>query len=106
MSDNSNQSSTDMSVNPQVEAHRQIILEGQKKGTVGKAPGLCPPLPVPGWLQSAITLGGGSLANALYLGVLGGFVFMWLQPMAMIFRHHYDECHRLCNSLHRKAPLT
>ena len=26
----------------------------------------------PGWLQSAITLGGGSLASALYLGVVGG----------------------------------
>ena len=26
----------------------------------------------PGWLQSAITLGGGSLAGSLYLGVLGG----------------------------------
>lgn len=27
----------------------------------------------PGWLQSAITLGGGSLAGSLYLGVIGGF---------------------------------
>ena len=25
----------------------------------------------PGWLQSAITLGGGSLAGSLYLGVIG-----------------------------------
>ncbi len=38
----------------------------------------------PGWLQSATTLGGGSLASALYLGVLGGFGFMWLQPVAMV----------------------
>ncbi|MFR6032597.1 MAG: hypothetical protein ACLUKN_05115 [Bacilli bacterium] len=37
-----------------------------------------------GWMQSATTLGGGSLASALYLGVLGGFGFMWLQPFAMI----------------------
>jgi Mn2+/Fe2+ NRAMP family transporter len=38
----------------------------------------------PGWLQSAITLGGGSLAGSLYLGVIGGFGLLWLQPMAMI----------------------
>ena len=38
----------------------------------------------PGWLQSAITLGGGSLSGSLYLGVLGGFGLLWLQPTAMI----------------------
>ncbi len=38
----------------------------------------------PGWLQSAITLGGGSLSGALYLGIIGGYHFMWLQPLAMI----------------------
>jgi len=38
----------------------------------------------PGWLQSAITLGGGSLASGLFLGVLAGFGMMWLQPFAMI----------------------
>lgn len=38
----------------------------------------------PGWLQSAITLGGGSLGGSLYLGVLLGFGSMWLQPTAMI----------------------
>lgn len=38
----------------------------------------------PGWLQGAITLGGGSLAGALYLGVIMGYEMMWLQPMAMI----------------------
>ncbi len=37
----------------------------------------------PGWLQSAITLGGGSLAGSLYLGVLGGTSLLWLQPLAM-----------------------
>ncbi|RMG35527.1 MAG: hypothetical protein D6725_12405 [Planctomycetota bacterium] len=39
----------------------------------------------PGWLQSAITLGGGSLASSLYLGVLAGFSLLWLQPLAMVF---------------------
>jgi hypothetical protein len=38
----------------------------------------------PGWLQSAITLGGGTLGASLYLGVLGGYGFMWLQPLMMI----------------------
>ena len=38
----------------------------------------------PGWLQSAITLGGGSLASSLFLGALAGFSLMWLQPVAMI----------------------
>ena len=38
----------------------------------------------PGWLQSAITLGGGSLGSSLYLGMLAGFALMWLQPLAMI----------------------
>jgi hypothetical protein len=38
----------------------------------------------PGWLQSALTLGAGSLAGSLYLGVLSGFTMLWLQPVAML----------------------
>lgn len=38
----------------------------------------------PGWLQAAITLGGGSLASALYLGVLGGTSMLWLQMVAIV----------------------
>ena len=38
----------------------------------------------PGWLQSAITLGGGSLGSSLFLGVLAGYSLLWLQPIAMI----------------------
>src|SRR5690606_34161684 len=38
----------------------------------------------PGWLQAAITLGGGSLASALFLGVILEYNLMWLQPLAMI----------------------
>ena len=38
----------------------------------------------PGWLQSAITLGGGSLAGGLFLGVLTGYHLLWLQPVAML----------------------
>jgi len=38
----------------------------------------------PGWLQSALTLGGGSLAGSLFLGVIGGYEMLWVQPLAMI----------------------
>lgn len=38
----------------------------------------------PGWLQSAITLGGGSLASSLFLGLLAGYSLLWLQPVAII----------------------
>ena len=38
----------------------------------------------PGWLQSAITLGGGSLAGALFLGILGGTDLLWLQLVAIV----------------------
>jgi hypothetical protein len=38
----------------------------------------------PGWLQSALTLGGGSLTSSLYLGVLAGVSMLWLQPLAML----------------------
>lgn len=38
----------------------------------------------PGWLQAAITLGGGSLASSLFLGVILEYNLMWLQPLAML----------------------
>lgn len=38
----------------------------------------------PGWLQSALKLGAGSMSGSLYLGVLSGFSLLWLQPMAMV----------------------
>ena len=38
----------------------------------------------PGWLQAAITLGGGSLIGALYLGMLGGTSMLWLQLVAIV----------------------
>ncbi len=38
----------------------------------------------PGWIQAAVTLGGGTLVGALYLGVIGGYKFLWLQPLAML----------------------
>ncbi len=70
-------------LNPQVEAQRQQIVAARKKGKLATL-GVFAKFSGPGWLQSATTLGGGSLASALYLGVLGGFGFMWLQPFAMV----------------------
>jgi len=72
-----------MHMNPRIEKDRQMIVAARKEGrwplfkTFLRLSG-------PGWLQSGITLGGGSLSSSLYLGVLVGFSFMWLQPLAMI----------------------
>ena len=38
----------------------------------------------PGWLQGAMTLGGGSAITSLSIGALFGFEFLWIQPVAMI----------------------
>ena len=65
------------------EKERQIILQAKAKGRLATL-GAYLRLSGPGWLQSAITLGGGSLGSSLYLGVLAGFALLWLQPMAMI----------------------
>lgn len=66
-----------------LEREREMIVEARKRGT-GPKLWAYTKLSGPGWLQSAITLGGGSLAGSLYLGVLGGYSLMWLQPLAMI----------------------
>jgi len=72
-----------MHMNPRIEKDRQLILDAQRKGK-GALFKVYMRLSGPGWLQSGITLGGGSLSSSLYLGVLVGFSFMWLQPLAMI----------------------
>ena len=72
-----------MHMNPHIEKDRQMILDAEKKGR-GALFKVFLKLSGPGWLQSGITLGGGSLSSSLYLGVLVGFSFMWLQPFAMI----------------------
>lgn len=38
----------------------------------------------PGWLQSAMTLGGGSAMSSLFLGVNFGYRMLWIQPFAML----------------------
>jgi len=61
----------------------KMVEKAATKGPLGKA-SIYARLSGPGWMQGAITLGGGSLGGALYLGVIAGFGMMWLQPLAMI----------------------
>ncbi len=62
---------------------RQMLIDAAQKGSGAKLWTYLR-LSGPGWLQSAITLGGGSLAGSLYLGVLAGYSLMWLQVLAMV----------------------
>lgn len=61
---------------------REILAEAQAKGKAATL-GAFLRLSGPGWLQSAITLGGGSLGSALYLGMLGGTSLLWVQLLAI-----------------------
>ena len=64
-----------------VQSDRELLQRASEEGKLLSA---YVKLSGPGWLQSAITLGGGSLAGALFLGVLGGTSMLWLQLMAII----------------------
>lgn len=72
-----------MSKLSQYEKELEVIESVQDKGPVQKFFGYAK-ISGPGWLQGAITLGGGSLAGALYLGVISGTSLLWVQPLAMI----------------------
>lgn len=64
--------------------HRRELLQKAERGGWLGALKTYSRLSGPGWLQSALTLGGGSLAGSLYLGVIGGYSLLWLQPVAVI----------------------
>lgn len=72
-----------MNDNNKVEQDRALLASVQGKGFFPKL-GVFTKLSGPGWLQSAITLGGGSLGGSLYIGVIGGYDMLWLQPLMMI----------------------
>ena len=72
-----------MSNEDRVASEKQLIEEAHARGR-GATLKAYARLSGPGWLQSAITLGGGSLASALYLGVLAGYGLLWVQPVAML----------------------
>ncbi len=62
---------------------REILAAAQERGA-GATMGAYLRLSGPGWLQSAITLGGGSLGSALYLGMIGGTDLLWVQLVSII----------------------
>jgi len=64
-------------------AEERMLQDARAQGT-GATLKTFAKLSGPGWLQSAITLGGGSLAGALYLGVLSGYRMLWVQVLAMV----------------------
>lgn len=59
-----------------------ILREAKARGR-GATLGALVKLSGPGWMQSAVTLGGGSLSGALFLGVIGGTSMLWVQLVAM-----------------------
>lgn len=67
-----------------VDRERQMLIDAEAQGGGAKLKAWLR-LSGPGWLQSAITLGGGSLAGSLFLGMIGGYSLLWLQLMAMAF---------------------
>jgi len=66
-----------------IEEEKQYLANAEASGVLSRL-GAYAKLSGPGWLQSAITLGGGSLAASLFLGVLAGYSLLWLQPIAII----------------------
>lgn len=68
-------------ISDKVRADRELLQRAEADGTKWRA---YVRLSGPGWLQSAITLGGGSLAGSLFLGVLGGTSMLWLQLVAIV----------------------
>lgn len=69
---------------PTIEEEKKYLEHAESKGIFPRLLAYSK-LSGPGWLQSAITLGGGSLASSLFLGVLTGYSLLWLQPFAIIF---------------------
>ena len=69
--------------NQVAQTESEMLALAQTKGPLGKA-AIYLKLSGPGWLQGAVTLGGGSLAGALYVGIISGYQLLWLQPLAMI----------------------
>ena len=61
---------------------REILANAQARGTAATL-GAYLRLSGPGWLQSAVTLGGGSLIGSLYLGMAGGYDLLWVQLLAI-----------------------
>src|SRR5688572_11343087 len=61
----------------------QLLLAARQKRGAGKYLSYARLLG-PGWLQSGLKLGGGSMTSSLYLGVLSGLSLLWLHPIALL----------------------
>lgn len=72
-----------MADNNKTRTDREILKAAHARGSIATLFAFMR-LSGPGWIQAAITLGGGSLASALYLGVLGGTSMLWLQLVAIV----------------------
>jgi len=70
-------------MNDQIQQQAKELEAAEAKG-FGSAVKVYTKYSGPGWVQSAITLGGGSLSGALFLGILGGTSLLWLQLIAII----------------------
>ena len=67
----------------QVAKNREMIVKAQQEG-LGSTLVAYGKLSGPGWLQNAITLGGGSLSGALFLGILTGTNLLWVQLIMIV----------------------
>lgn len=69
---------------PEVVAKEQAELRGlQSKGTLARYKWYLSKSG-PGWMQSAMTLGGGSAFASLFAGAFLGYKLLWVQPLAML----------------------
>ncbi|MHC4212748.1 MAG: divalent metal cation transporter, partial [Planctomycetota bacterium] len=83
MSDDNQAQAVQETLDPSLQKDHELISRAKSKGRLATI-GAYIRLSGPGWMQSGITVGGVSFSSSLYLGVLVGFSFMWLQPLAMI----------------------
>ncbi len=83
MSDDNQAQEVQETLDPSLQKDHELITQAKAKGRLATFAAYLR-LSGPGWMQSGITVGGVSFSSSLYLGVLVGFSFMWLQPLAMI----------------------
>jgi len=68
---------------PEALAQEKALLRKLESKPLFKRMGGYFKLSGPGWLQSALTLGGGSAGSSLFAGALMGYTLLWVQPFAM-----------------------
>jgi Mn2+/Fe2+ NRAMP family transporter len=70
-------------MNIQQQQEVQLLQALSKKAWYARIPKYTA-LSGPGWLQGAMTLGGGSAVTSLTIGAVFGYEFLWVQPIAML----------------------